>query len=76
MKLLLKNARIYDGTGAAARNGDVLVDNDRIAQVGAELPMDGADQVLDLQELRHDTFTGDAMFFVMDPDGLPIEIHE
>ena len=28
------------------------------------------------QELRHDTFTGDAMFFVMDPDGLPIEIHE
>ena len=28
------------------------------------------------QELRHDTFTGDAMFFVMDPDGLPVEIHE
>ena len=28
------------------------------------------------QELRHDTFTGDAMFFVMDSDGLPIEIHE
>lgn len=51
MKLLLKNARIYDGTGAAARNGDVLVDNDRIAQVGAELPADGADQVIDLQGL-------------------------
>lgn len=51
MKLLLKNARIYDGTGAAARHGDVLVDNDRIAQVGAELPVDGADQVLDLQGL-------------------------
>ena len=28
------------------------------------------------QALRHDTFTGDAMFLVMDPDGLPIEIHE
>ena len=28
------------------------------------------------QELRHETFTGDAMFFVLDPDGLPIEIHE
>ena len=28
------------------------------------------------QELRHDAFTGDAMFFVMDPDDLPIEIHE
>ena len=51
MKLLLKNARIYDGTGAAARHGDVLVDNDRIAQVGAELPVDGADQVIDLQGL-------------------------
>ena len=28
------------------------------------------------EELRHDPFTGDAMFFVLDPDGLPIEIHE
>lgn len=28
------------------------------------------------EELRRDAFTGDAMFFVMDPDGLPIEIHE
>ena len=28
------------------------------------------------QELRYDTFTRDAMFIVMDPDGLPIEIHE
>ncbi len=28
------------------------------------------------QALRQDTFTGDAMFFVTDPDGLPIEIHE
>ena len=51
MKILLKNAKVYDGTGAAAMNGDVLVDNDRIAQVGAELPVDGADQVLDLQGL-------------------------
>ena len=28
------------------------------------------------QELRYDTFTGNTMFFVLDPDGLPIEIHE
>lgn len=28
------------------------------------------------QEMRRDSFTGDAMFFVQDPDGLPIEIHE
>lgn len=30
MKILLKNARIYDGTGAADQMGDVLVDNDCI----------------------------------------------
>ena len=28
------------------------------------------------QELRRDTFTGEKMFFVTDPDDLPIEIHE
>ena len=28
------------------------------------------------EEIRRDTFTGEAMFFVMDPDGLPIEIRE
>lgn len=28
------------------------------------------------EPLRHDTYTGAAMFFVKDPDGLPIEIHE
>jgi len=48
MKHLLKNARIYDGTGSAAFTGDVLVEDDRILQVGNELPADGADQVTDL----------------------------
>ncbi|MBQ3484938.1 MAG: amidohydrolase family protein [Clostridia bacterium] len=50
MKLLLKNARIYDGTGAAAFRSDVLVEDDRIAQVapGIDAP---ADQVIDLQGL-------------------------
>ena len=28
------------------------------------------------EEMREDTFDGKAMFFVKDPDGLPIEIHE
>ena len=28
------------------------------------------------EELRWDTFTGQAMFFIKDPDGLPIEMHE
>ena len=28
------------------------------------------------EPIRHDAFTDEAMFFVNDPDGLPIEIHE
>ena len=28
------------------------------------------------EPMRRDTITGKAMFFVKDPDGLPIEIHE
>lgn len=28
------------------------------------------------EALRRDSLTGEAMFFVKDPDGLPIEIHE
>ena len=51
MKRLLKNARIYDGTGSAAFTGDVLVEDDRIAQVGESLSTDGADEVIDLNGL-------------------------
>lgn len=50
MKLLLKNACIYDGTGAAAFQGDVLVEDDRIAQVAPGINA-AADQVIDLQGL-------------------------
>lgn len=50
MTTLLKNARIYDGTGAAALTGDVLIDGDRIAQVGTDLAAD-ADRVIDLHGL-------------------------
>ena len=28
------------------------------------------------EPVRHDTFTGERMTFVKDPDGLPIELHE
>ena len=28
------------------------------------------------EPIRHDTFTGEAMTFVKDPDGLPVELHE
>ena len=47
MKLLLKNAKIYDGTGSAPFNGDVLVQDDRIVKVGAHLDCE-ADRVVDL----------------------------
>ena len=48
MKQLIKNARIYDGTGGDPRMGDVLIENDRIAKVGAGL-MEEADRIYDLK---------------------------
>lgn len=42
MKTLLKNAKIYDGTGAQAVPGDVLIENDRIAAVGPALDCEDA----------------------------------
>ncbi len=48
MKLLLKNARVYDGSGSAAFQGDVLTENDRILRVDGCIN-EPADQVIDLQ---------------------------
>ncbi len=47
MKILLKNGRIYDGCGGAAVYGDILIDGDRIAQVGIVTDT-VADEVIDL----------------------------
>ncbi|MBS6646118.1 MAG: amidohydrolase family protein [Clostridiaceae bacterium] len=47
-KLLIKNGMVYDGTGSAGRLADVLVEGDRIAQVGEHLPCDG-DQVINAE---------------------------
>lgn len=47
MKTLLKNAKIYDGTGADAFIGDVLIDDDKISEV-AEKIESAADRVIDL----------------------------
>ena len=50
MKLLLKNGKIYDGTGKDAFRGDILVEDDRIVQVGESITVD-ADRVIDLEGL-------------------------
>ena len=50
MSILLKNAKIYDGTGEAPFKGDVLLENDKIAAVGEGLEAQGA-QVIDLTGL-------------------------
>ena len=50
MRQLLKNANIYDGTGAPAFRGDVLIEDDRIVKVGTDLT-DPADRVTDLKGL-------------------------
>ena len=50
MKTMLKNAKIYDGTGAPAFTGDILLENHKILQVGQHLDAE-ADRVMDLQGL-------------------------
>ncbi|MDR1510596.1 MAG: hypothetical protein LBS53_13275 [Synergistaceae bacterium] len=35
MKILLKNGKLYDGSGAPAVEADLLIDSDRIAWLGA-----------------------------------------
>ena len=47
MKQLLKNAKIYDGTGSAPFTGDILLEDDRIAKVAEHID-EPADKVLDL----------------------------
>ena len=46
MNFVIRNAALYDGTGAEAQPGmDVLVKNGKIARVGTALAADGADEV-------------------------------
>ncbi len=47
MKTLLKNAKIYDGTGAAPFMGDVLIEDQFIRKVGTSIE-EKADRVIDL----------------------------
>ncbi len=47
MKTLIKNAKIYDGSGREAYMGDILIANDRIEQVAPAIDTT-ADQIIDL----------------------------
>ena len=50
MKTLFQNGKIYDGTGAAPTLGDVLIEDDRILEVGGTITSE-ADRVIDLKGL-------------------------
>jgi N-acyl-D-amino-acid deacylase len=50
MKTLLKNALVYDGSGEVPFKSDVLLDGERIAQVGENLDSSDA-RILDLEGL-------------------------
>lgn len=45
MKILIQNACLYDGTGSAPVQADVLMDKQRILRVGKNLPKDDAEVV-------------------------------
>ncbi len=49
--ILFKNAKVYDGSGAAPFMGDVLVEGDRIVQAGANVAAPAECRVIDLQGL-------------------------
>ena len=49
MKQLLKNGRIYDGSGSEAFTGDILIENDKIIKVAENIPEGEAERVFDLR---------------------------
>ena len=50
-KILLKNAKIYDGSGKSAFFGDVLIEGERIAQIAPSIPTGNDFEVVDLEGL-------------------------
>ena len=49
--ILFKDALIYDGTGAEAFKGDILVDNDRILKVSEDIQPEEGWEIVDLNGL-------------------------
>nr|MCR4570011.1 hypothetical protein [Bacteroidales bacterium] len=50
MRILLKNGKIYDGTGNDPVMGDILVEDEKIMAVGPSLE-EKADETIDLEGL-------------------------
>ena len=50
-KTLIKNAKIYDGSGNPAFLGDVLIEGERIVQIAASIPAESGYEVVDLKGL-------------------------
>ena len=50
-KTLIKNAKIYDGSGRPAFFGDVLIEGERIARIAPSIPAESAFAVVDLEGL-------------------------
>ena len=50
-RTLIRNAKIYDGSGAPAFLGEVLIEGDRIVQVAESIPTDGDLRTVDLNGL-------------------------
>ena len=48
---LFKNALIYDGTGADAFRGDILIKDDRIVKVEADITPEEEWEIIDLDGL-------------------------
>ncbi len=53
MKILLKNGKLYDGTGNVPFNGDLLIENDRIISIGriTKTELKNLDDIIDLKGL-------------------------
>ena len=50
-KTLIKNAKIYDGSGESPFIGDVLIEGERIVRLAASIPAESEFQVVDLNGL-------------------------
>lgn len=51
MKTLLKNGRIYDGSGAESFEGDILLEGEKILRVGRNIDPKEAERVVELKGL-------------------------